>query len=698
MCPCGTGKKIKFCCPDLLQELEKIDRMLEGEQNRACVQYIEQLQKTHPDRACLMALKGPVLRVLGQLDEAVANAKAFAEKHPVNATALAELAIVTAFQKGGREAMPIFQQAMARSEDGIGSAVYEAMSVLAQVLIAGGQYLAARALLQLMMAVSAEDNHPVELLVSLNRSPHVPLVMKDDPPLGSAADGVPWKARLDDALQPIQTGTWQESERRLTPLADEVADSPLIWRNLATVRGWLADDAGCAAALRKCAALGVPEEDAVEAIALAMLLAENPLQDAVDVLALEWTVEDVETLLASLTIDKRTLPLPVDRVFAAEDDSPPPRGAYILLDRPMAESAGGLDLENAPSFLGQVMVFGRQTDREARLELIGVTSSDRDKARTLIGELAGRTLGAEGPPKVISTVSASQELLESKIRPPADSTPQELERLMIAQRRRALLVEWPDLKLGVLGGKSPREAAGEPPLRNDLLAAILLLEMWCEPLPGAFDFNELRTALGLPALGPIDPEQLPIDDVPLVRMRRVMVEKLSDEDLLYGYRRTVAYTATAALREFARAVVDRPSLSGKDEQLMAYMNLARTEESLDRALEYVDRGRAATESLGRSPASWLLLELQFRFARGEAAEVSRLVQRLQTRHFREPGVADALMRFLVQIGAIRPDGSPAGAGPDALGEPGPAQGAEPGKLWVPGGETAGGGGKIWTPD
>ena len=40
-CPGGTGKKIKFCCPDLVTELEKIQRMLEGEQRAACLEHIE---------------------------------------------------------------------------------------------------------------------------------------------------------------------------------------------------------------------------------------------------------------------------------------------------------------------------------------------------------------------------------------------------------------------------------------------------------------------------------------------------------------------------------------------------------------------------------------------------------------------------------------------------------------------------------
>ncbi len=53
-CPGGTGKKIKFCCSDLLGELDKIKHMLEGDQRAACLEHIEALEGKHPQRACLM--------------------------------------------------------------------------------------------------------------------------------------------------------------------------------------------------------------------------------------------------------------------------------------------------------------------------------------------------------------------------------------------------------------------------------------------------------------------------------------------------------------------------------------------------------------------------------------------------------------------------------------------------------------------
>jgi hypothetical protein len=77
------------------------------------------------------------------------------------------------------------------------------------------------------------------------------------------------------------------------------------------------------------------------------------------------------------------------------------------------------------------------------------------------------------------------------------------------------------------------------------------------------------------------------------------------------------------------------------------------------------------------------------------------MQHLQAKHINEPGVADALVEFLVQIGAIRPDGSPAGmppggADPQDRLETGPEP--EAGKLWTPDGDS-GGGDKptLWMP-
>jgi hypothetical protein len=371
----------------------------------------------------------------------------------------------------------------------------------------------------------------------------------------------------------------------------------------------------------------------------------------------------------------------------------------MLLDRPMPDKAEGLSLETVPRLLGQALLFGRQTDREARLEVMGVAADEVSAVMALVREAAGEAIAQQANQEVTGEWSASQKLLRAAWQPPRDVSSDQLRAMVSQHMRHAILEQWPDLKLGVLDGRSPREAAGDEKYRLRVLAAILVLAHWTEQAPGQIDLNELRSSLGLPALGPIDPREQPVAELPASRLGRVEVEGLSDDDLISAYYHAGTFGVRPAMRKFAEAVVARPSFADRDEQLDAYATLARTEENIARALEYIDAGRRATETKKRSSGSWDLMELSLRFAQHNGQEAMRLIEHLQKHHLEEPGVAETLTRMLIDVGLLRPDGTPA-IGPE-MGEAGMAEepaAAEPGKLWTPdSAEPSGGGGKLWTP-
>ena len=50
-CPGGTCKKVKFCCPDLVGDLEQLDRLIEGDQISAALEQVKRLSEKHPRRA-----------------------------------------------------------------------------------------------------------------------------------------------------------------------------------------------------------------------------------------------------------------------------------------------------------------------------------------------------------------------------------------------------------------------------------------------------------------------------------------------------------------------------------------------------------------------------------------------------------------------------------------------------------------------
>ena len=58
LCPGGSGQKVKFCCGALIDELNKLDKMVEGEQFAAAVDRLDVLLQTHAGNESLLALKG----------------------------------------------------------------------------------------------------------------------------------------------------------------------------------------------------------------------------------------------------------------------------------------------------------------------------------------------------------------------------------------------------------------------------------------------------------------------------------------------------------------------------------------------------------------------------------------------------------------------------------------------------------------
>ena len=702
-CPGGCGKKIKFCCPDLVGELEKIDRMLEGEQFVACRQHVERLLEKTPDRACLLATRVLLLRVSGQLEESAGAVASFIKHHPSNPVALAESAMLTAAREGGGPAMKLLQQAIVASDNKIHGRVWNAMDSVARALGGEGNFLAARAVALMQVSIQQDDQRSLDLLMELNSMSGIPLVMKTDARLESCPEDASWKSDFDAAVLSANRGRWAEAVERFAALSDQAADAPSVWRNLATIRGWTADQSGMSEALDKYVALDIPLEDAVEARTLQLLLSDDPLGDQSDVLDLHYAVKDVEAVVTALAAAKQTTEIRADLSSLTGDDGPPPKAGFVLFDGGLPDSSEDLTLQNVARVLCQVVLFGKETDREARLDVLAVIGEDVDRVKALLSELVGEEFGSPVEEEVTESASRSYDLLTQRWRLPEDCPPDKFKQLVEQYIDDVLLKQWPEKPLGLLDGKSPRDAAGEAALQVKVLAAIMVLQHWSDQVGGSFDFNRLRSSLGLPTLEPIEGDAESMIRLPLVRLPRVDVDKLSDVVVVQLFHRCMAFGVQAALPPFARAMVERPGLADREERVTALRVLIRMSEDPDQALEYIEQGRQAALAAGQSCADWDIMELTYRVDRADSEAVSRLLGHIQKEHMQEPGVAETLTRFLMAIGAINPDGSPnfpqGAAGPGDMGVmPGEAA-PEPDKLWTPDSqkpadEKPG----IWTPD
>lgn len=689
LCPCGSSKKIKFCCSkDIVNELDKVIRAVQGEQRVAALSSVAKLIDEKGPRLALLALRADVELSLGQLDQADQTIDEFLSVSPDNPVALALSAIHACSKNDLESAVEDLQQSLEHLNDVMPPSVYSAIGVVGQTLLSNGDVLGARGHLLMQAGLAGErDENPVRLLMRINMMPEIPLLLKQDYHYAEAPEGAEWAAEFDTAMQLAKKGAWVAACEKLDELDEKHPKQTAVLKNVAILSGWVGQRDEASIAWRSYSQQNdVPLDEAVEAAAIAQMLDPKAERDELDSVAVTYNVKDVERLMELLLSNSRVAKMPIDLSEMASDEGPPPKSAYWLLDKEVPESGENLTRDAIPNVLGEVYVYGKQTDRPGRIEYSILRDEEFDARKDSLVELFGEQFDGEPTEQVAGPVSKVAAVLTWRWRLPDDTPAEKRRELVSEQRRESILRRWPELTLKTLGGKTPRELAADPANKVPALAAVMLLELSNEQDRDEVDFNELREELGLPTRDALDPADIDVMTLSLIRIPLVIVEKLSDDDLLTLYRRSVLKYAVTAIRKIAEEVLQRESMNERVDKNEAYDLLIRTATDSADALRHVEDATKASADLGESPARWLLAELSIRLSRYEAERAQEIVQTLQMRHRDEPGVAQGLYEILVNYGLISPDGTPAAmpAGvPQEVGAASVAAAEPESKLWTP---------------
>ncbi|HZN33985.1 MAG TPA: hypothetical protein VFB80_09210 [Pirellulaceae bacterium] len=701
-CPCGSGKKNKFCCgPEVLADLAKIDEALAGEQRLAALDLCNRLLEKKPDQPAILVHKATVQLALNELDTCRETVARLLKVMPTSAAGLAIASILDCQEGKAEEAVDKLQTALENQQGQLLPVVYEALGIVSRTLNAVGEPLAAQTYAVFQAAASqGKDRNAVMNLLELESGGQISLAVHGMTGMVSApADGAlsaAGIAEFNEALKQADLGCWRAAAKLFEALAQKFPQEPAVWRNMAVCKLRVIDNAGARAALRKFAALpAVPRDDAVEAEGLAQYLSDLSEVDTVPEITVTIAVTDAQALREQLLSNKRVQSIPFDPAQFREADEPPPLFGFLLLDREVPAHSASLSRDNVPKVLGEVLLYGKETDRPARVEFAAVKTADFENRikhlRDVLGPLAGEKLGEEETGRM-PAVSAA---LAINWRFPDDTPPDFRKRMIQEHRTQTLLSIWPNLPMGVLDGRSPRQSVGDPFGQIRVQAVILQMDL-AEPVENP-DHNKLRRSLGLPAAEPIDPSGVRVESLLPARQTRLAVEKLTDDQLHGVWRRAVIVAAPRLVRHIGLEVVRRPSFAKRTDIDLAetYDILARMALDADEALSYLQKAQEILKAKGASPARFLLAELPYRLQRGEEQESRRILNLLTTKHAREPGVQQALFNLLAQLGLVRMDpatGRPVMTVP-AGAVPGAAAAMPAGASAAPAPKSA-----VWTPD
>jgi hypothetical protein len=720
-CPCGIDKKIKFCCgTEILDDLAKIDDALAGEQRLGALDLCNRLLTQKPDRPCLLMHKATVQMALNELPACRETVDQLLKVAPGNPGGLAISAMLDCQEGDGLAAVGALQSALETQQGKLIPVVYEAIGIVARTLDAIGEPLAAQTYAVFQAAASGgKDRNAVMTLLELEASGQIPLAIHGMTGLVPApAEGVLKAAEIAEfsaALHQADIGCWRRAAEMFEKLSQKAAGEPAVWRNIAVCKLRVLDNAGAISALRRFAAMpAVPRDDAVEAEALAQFLSDPTEIDFVPEVTVTYAVTDVQALREQLLSSKRVHSVPFDPAQFREGDEPPPLAMFLLLDREVPPNSQNLSRDNIPKVLGEMLLYGKETDRPARVEFTATKSADFEAKlkhlRDALGQWAGEKLAEEETGKLSAVASA----LSINWRFPDDTPPDVRKRMVQEHKTQTLLSIWPNLAMGVLDGKSPRQSVAEQTGQIRVQAVVLQMDL-AEPVENA-DYNKLRRSLGLPILEPIDPSGVRVESLSPARQTRLDVKKATDEQLVAVYRRAVVTASPRLLRHIGLEIVSRTTLDNHKQldKSEVYDILSRMALDADEAVSFLVKAQEIAKAKGRSPARFLLAELPYRLQRGEELESRRILNLLTTRHASEPGVQQSLLNLLAQLGLVRvdpatgrpvmmiPSGGVPGAAPTALGAAPPPPTAEvPAKsaLWTPDqGVPAGEGkSKLWLP-
>ena len=660
MCPCGSGKKVKFCCSrDIVNDLDRLDQMIQGEQRLAAIEKIESLLAKHPDRASLLMVRAEVELGLKEYEKARETSNQLLKIAPTNPSVLALPAILDIVEgRSVLQAVEDLQTAFSAVENVVTARMYEAVMLVAMTLLKSGLPVAAKGHLQLALALSdSKDERCTSALMQLNHSRSIPLLLREPLDLDTPPENVTWHIEFTSAMQDVFRGRWQQGAEKLTEMSLRILDAPAILKNLAVLSAWLGRNEVAEKAFRSYAQIrDLPLDERVHAEAIAQLLDPNLERQMVPVVGIEVEINDADRLMEQLLSHEQLRQLQVDP-DRPETGEPPPRAIFELLDRKMPESGKDLELEAIPRSLATLALFGKQTNRDARLELNFAKTEEEVNPVDVIKKIGGDTVGnVIGEERVISQLPRISAAVFGTWRIPEDAEVDRRRQMVNQLRREALTDRWPEMESPLYDGLTPKAAAQDSKYKASVLGEILVLDMAAQEGTWELDLNELRSKLELPTRDPIESGSFDVDRLPVHDFSRLDPPNLSDDELLTTYRRSYSVMAVQPLREMAREVIQRPSLDEKIDKVEAYDILSDVATNTDEALQYLEQARKLATADGESPAQWLIDELEIRLLRGEVDHFTQLMKEIQTRYMKEPGVGPALLQVLSRYGLVTPDG------------------------------------------
>lgn len=624
-CPCGSNKKLKFCCHGLESSIEQVVRHQSAKQYKQALQLLEALDKKHPQSAWVKNLQAFTLMMDKRGPEAIGPLTKVLQVQPDNLYSIALFGLASFLGSGWKVGKTAIQRAFQRSSNEYPHIIYFLARSIAEFMASVGSPLAHRQYLGLAMRLASDENREDVFmeLIEFDGDTKIPYILRGShdlvPVAGDAAfeKEVRKSAKLaflgcNEAAGSLFTKLAESAESELANLSGDDAVKKRVavaslWWNAGLCRAWDGDEKAAAEALHRSAKHFDDFEAAVEAETLAQTLGRRgDRENAHRVVQATFKVKTVSKLLTLLD----ATPLFI-RVPQPEGQAPDPRqpvATYRVLDKNpvIGNDSASYSLDTVPRVAAEIVVFASaaQGQQEAALAIIGIEGDTFTEAVAKLEAAGGdelEKLKAPGTDEFITTNTFfEKEFLPLQFkRHFTAATPMGIIRRINRDNwNKFLTSDWPEMPLAALGGKTPKQAAGDESVRVPLAAWLQQIDMYADRFGLPFDVLAERAKYGLPAVAPLDVnEQTSVGTLSVLQFARLPVNKLTDPQLLAAFKRAALIQHKGSLRPLLLTIVERTSCHDQFDMSRVYRFLSDLGALLmesSEAIRWLDKERTRT--------------------------------------------------------------------------------------------------------
>ena len=682
-CPCHAEKKIKFCCgKGIINDLNDVLAKNKSGQPVAALDQIDRVMKKSGPKDCLLTIQTHILISSGEIEKARESNELFLEANPNHSTGLHHRALILLAEGNIDEAVEALQDAMdAIKGNEIPISLANAFKMIGVGLYSEGKTIGGRAHLRYASALRNDDDPElVQMVHDTLANPQAPLVLKQNFPLNPPIEGVEWEKKYVNVFRALDRGQFRKALKFLTKIDEAFPDQEIVVHGLALVNGYLGRTDQLIEGLRRYSRLPSLEQiKAVEAESIAQAFDTTSTTAEVPIERITFVLSEIDGVSeAAISNSKLAVSQPIDA--DPFDEGPAPRHTFMVLDRDKVSSPDDLTSDNVPVVIAELLIYGKQTDRAARIEAITSKDARFDQLKTLINDCFGDFISGEPTTQPIGMSNEMSELLEWRWHLPEGVTRKQHAELVKAERSRLMTQEWPKLKISILENKTIEEAAKDPKFEIPIRAMIAMLEnanqgqvfdeQLGKALLGKFGFSNVETV----SLGETEHAGSPLLQLYLD------YSKLTEQQLLKVQSDAMEIGNMRVLRKVVDESLRRPEMESMPRD-MSYSMMAHFTEDETEAIGFLEKAREEAGKADRPVGMYYVQEFEYRLSRGMTDGLTELLQTIQKDHLNDPQVEYQLVRVLDRYG-IGPDRGPLRGAPQQQ-QPSAAPPAASGGVWTP---------------